>query len=306
MLNIGIIGLGPDWESHYRPALARLSRRLRVTTVYDPVVTRAERAAHDLGAGCALSMRALLKRKDVRAVLLLDDVWHGLAPLRFALESGKPMYVAGRLSHPVDQLEALRDAAAAQGLVVCSDLRMRTAPATVRIMELTATQLGKARDPNFTAHCGPPEILPLLVEVIDAAGVVLRSLPSAIRITRSAPGQMVVEVDFGRIDTAGTQATLRISRQQNATTSAFVCGMNCRHGTVEQIGDAELRWRLTDGPQVCETLDRERPAVEVLLDHFARRVVGGLVPIPGLDDACRILRLLEPHRDGIAAFAPSA
>ena len=131
-MQIGIIGLGPHWESHHRPALARLSRRLRVVAVYDPVASRAERAAHELGARCTLSMRAVLKRNDVRAVLLLDESWHGLAPLRFAVDSGKPMYVAGRLTVSLDALDALCRDAAGQSLVICPELRLRTAPATAR------------------------------------------------------------------------------------------------------------------------------------------------------------------------------
>ena len=75
-------------------------------------------------------MRALLKRNDVRAVLLLDDTAHGLTPLRFAIDAGKPMYVAGRLTQPLERLEPLSQAAAAQGLIVCCELRMRTAPAS--------------------------------------------------------------------------------------------------------------------------------------------------------------------------------
>lgn len=305
MLNIGIIGLGPEWESQYRPALARLSRRLRVTAVFDPVVSRAERAALDLGARCVLSMRAVLKRKDVRAVLLLDDSWHGLAPLRFAVESTKPLYIAGRLSHPLEQLEALSQAATAQGLVVCSELRMRATPATARVMELTATQLGQARDSDFSISSRLPEVSPLVVELIDAAAVVLRSLPSAVRIISTEPGLVRLAVEFRRSDPTGKPATLRIGLRYDATTSWLNFNTLCRYGVVEQTGDAQLRWRLIDGPPVDEVLDRERPAIEVLLDHFARRVVGGLVPIPGLDDACRILRLLEPHRDAIALFGKS-
>ena len=48
MLNIGVIGLGPDWETRHRPALARLARRIRIAAVYDAVTPRAERVADEL------------------------------------------------------------------------------------------------------------------------------------------------------------------------------------------------------------------------------------------------------------------
>ena len=47
------------------------------------------------------------------------------------------------------------------------------------------------------------------------------------------------------------------------------------------------------GKREIESLDSERAAVEVMLDHFSRRVVGGLIPVPTLDDFCRASRLVE-------------
>jgi hypothetical protein len=75
--------------------------------------------------------------------------------------------------------------------------------------------------------------------------------------------------------------------------------LRCRGGTILQMGETGLTWQCDTGNEFHELLDVERTGAEVLLDHFARRIVGGLVPIPGLDDACRILRLLDPHRDAI-------
>jgi len=300
MLKIGIIGLGPHWESHYRPALMRLSRRLRVSAVYDPVASRAERAAHELGARCALSMRSLLKRNDVRAVLLLDESWHGLAPLRFAVESGKPLYITGRLSASLEALDALCQSAAGQSLVICPELRLRTAPATARIMELTATQLGAVESADVRMNLSHEhDALALLVAVIDAAGVVVRSIPSLIERIESDPQALNFKVTFGRVASTGEPLAVRISVKSESSSPGISAVLTCRGGTILQMGETGLTWRRETGDEFCELLDVERTGAEVLLDHFARRIVGGLVPIPGLDDACRILRLLEPHRDAI-------
>jgi hypothetical protein len=302
MLKIGIIGLGPHWESHYRPALMRLSQRMRVAAVYDPVASRAERAAHELGAKSVLSMRALLKRPDVRAVLLLDESWHGLMPLRFAIDSGKPLYVTGRLSASLESLDALCRDAAGQSLVVCPELRLRTAPATARIMELTATGLGAVESADVRLNVAEPlAFLPMLVAVIDAAGVVVRSVPSAIETIECDATSMTLQVTFGRLASDGQPLSVRIIATQQAESPGISAMLTCRGGTILQLGETGLRWRRESGDELHEQLDVERTGAEVLLDHFARRIVGGLVPIPGLDDACRILRMLDPHRNAIAS-----
>jgi len=41
-----------------------------------------------------------------------------------------------------------------------------------------------------------------------------------------------------------------------------------------------------------ESLDAERNETEVMLDHFSRRIVGGLIPIPTLDDVLRAIDVL--------------
>jgi hypothetical protein len=40
-------------------------------------------------------------------------------------------------------------------------------------------------------------------------------------------------------------------------------------------------------------LSHDRPEVEVMLDHFCRRVVGGLIPVADLLDICRSLHLVR-------------
>jgi hypothetical protein len=305
MLKIGIIGLGPHWESQHRPALLRLSRRLCVAAVYDPVASRAERAALELGATAVPSMRSLLKRADVRAVLLLEEAWHGLTPLRFAVASGKPMYVAGHLSSSLASLDALCREAAGQSLVICPELRLRTAPATVRIMELTATQLGAVEQAEIELKLEQSSAaLPWLVAVIDAAGVVVRSVPSAIERIASETTLLAFRLTYGRMSSDGTPVTVRIDVARDDSSPRIGVSLKCHRGKLAQFDEAELRWELATGEATHEQLDLERPGAEVLLDHFARRIVGGLVPIPGLDDVCRILRMLEPHQAAIAGAVP--
>ena len=248
MLRIGIIGLGPDWDEVYRPALARLSGRLRVTAVYDAVEPRAAWAGEGLRAPRLTGIRAMLHRADVAAVLWLDRAWHGLAPLELAIEQGKPVYVGVPLSGTLPKMETLCRAADSKSVLVSPELRLRTAPTTTRIHELAATRLGAVEEIDARIRC-------------DVSGCDLRDIVSAVdwcsSLVRSVP-------------------------------------VNCLQGRIEVTSEAELRWQTAE-QTTGEQLDRDRNGVEVLLDHFARRVVGGLVPVAGLDDVCRILRLLEPY-----------
>ena len=54
----------------------------------------------------------------------------------------------------------------------------------------------------------------------------------------------------------------------------------------------QLSW-VSDGERRVESLVSERSEVEVMLDHFCRRVVGGLIPVADLADICSHLRLIE-------------
>jgi predicted dehydrogenase len=300
MLNVGIIGLGPDWESRYRPALARLSRRLRVVAVYDPVAPRAARAAEELQAACVAGIRALLNRPDVRAGLILGEDWQGLAPLRLALDSRKSLYMSGGLTSSLAALDALSRRAAEHSVVICPELRLRTAPATARIMELTAMQVGPVESAEARLSVtDAAESLPSLIAVVDTCSAIVRSMPTSVDVTRRNADLAVLQVTFGRVGIGGqpVQVTINIERGDVRDVSSL---LRCQRGTIRQAGDVELSWHTDSGDQAEESLDRERPGAEVLLDHFARRVVGGLVPIPGLDDVCRILRLLEPHRAALA------
>src|SRR5260370_6117918 len=106
MLNVGLIGLGCEWQDRYRPALAKLQQRLRVRCVYAPVITHAEQVAVELGCDVAPGIMTLIEREDVRALLVLDTAWDSDLPALFACQVGKPAYLAGRLVHPLPSASA--------------------------------------------------------------------------------------------------------------------------------------------------------------------------------------------------------
>ena len=295
MLRIGIIGLGPDWDDVYRPALARLSGRLRVTAVYDAVEPRAAWAGEGLRAPRLTGIRAMLHRADVAAVLWLDRAWHGLAPLELAIEQGKPVYVGVPLSGTLPKMETLCRAADSKSVLVSPELRLRTAPTTTRIHELAATRLGAVEEIDARIRCDVSGCdLRDIVSAVDWCSSLVRSVPVDCRVECLAGGALDVHLTFRRVRSDSTPTAARIRLEPRPDSPKLAADVTCLQGRIEVTSETELRWQTAE-QTTGEQLDRDRNGVEVLLDHFARRVVGGLVPVAGLDDVCRILRLLEPY-----------
>jgi hypothetical protein len=78
--------------------------------------------------------------------------------------------------------------------------------------------------------------------------------------------------------------------------------VECERGRATILSAVELRWQ-TNGTPVSETLTSDRPDVEVLIDHFCRRALGGLIPVPDISDVCRGLEIISAARRSIATGA---
>ncbi len=68
------------------------------------------------------------------------------------------------------------------------------------------------------------------------------------------------------------------------------CEIACRGGSVSLLAQDRLCWQ-AGGPMQSEHLSGDRSAIEVGFDLFARRVVGGLIPVPDLYDLQRAIEL---------------
>jgi hypothetical protein len=91
------------------------------------------------------------------------------------------------------------------------------------------------------------------------------------------------------------------------TSITLRASVECAHGTALLEGSKDVTWYLASadspgrespgsdskGERFVESLASDRPAVEVMLDHFCRRVVGGLIPVPTLEDLCRAFQLVD-------------
>ena len=92
-LRVGLVGLGPNWEMRYRPALRALGDRFEVRAICEQVALRAEQAAREFNAQAVDGFRSLAGRSDIDAVLMLGPQWYGYLPILAACESGKAVYL---------------------------------------------------------------------------------------------------------------------------------------------------------------------------------------------------------------------
>ena len=144
-LRVGVIGLGRLWETRHKPSLARLGDRFRVTAVYDPVYRRAELEAAQIGCAACEGLAALVERPDVDVIYLLARQWFGLHPISLACAAGKPVYCALPLADDLAELEKLASLVEQSGIGFMPEFARRCYPATLRLKELLATQLGPPR-----------------------------------------------------------------------------------------------------------------------------------------------------------------
>ena len=197
MINVGLIGLGPYWEERYRPVLERFRSRIRICAVYDSVASRAQTVAHELDAHHVLGITSLLARSDVRAVLLLDNAWQGPEPFRMILDQKKSAYLAGSLGEDVESIARRHLVGLSEGLTLMPEFSRRYTPATSRLQELIATEIGPPARiqvtttlPQGHSHSNVPgQSTPrdFLVGLIDWCRHILRLLPSSVQMTASGP-----------------------------------------------------------------------------------------------------------------------
>ena len=144
-IRVGLVGLGDAWEKRHRPALRALGDRFEVRAVYDQVRHRADLVAHEFEAASVDGFRALTRREDIDAVLILASQWFASLPILAACRSGKAVYFGAGLDLDAEQAERIKQRVAEAGIAFMAEFPRRQAPATLRLKELIATNLGQPR-----------------------------------------------------------------------------------------------------------------------------------------------------------------
>jgi len=315
-VNVGLIGLGSDWETGYAPVFARLRDRIHVRAVYDAVVNRAQQVADEFRADVAEGMLALIQRPDVDAVLILDAAWHGHRPLNFVCAKKKPAYLAAQIDADLPTLLELHRIASSCGQTVMPEFSHRHTPATARLRELMATRIGHPRRIKIEAQAPPPkdgnprsERLPDATRLADlfdwcryvvgTAPVSVESQSAATEATQTDPERresFCIQFQCDHSGREGTRAELHLGDRQSSADSAEGAWVRyeieCEQGQAVLEGASRITWVDGSAP-VTESLTTERSAIEVLFDHFCRRVVGGLIPVADIGDLCQNLKLVR-------------
>lgn len=338
-IGLAVIGPGPLWEGRYRSALAALETRVAVKAVYDPVHILAQQVARTLSAEPVDSLHGLFERADVQAVAVFDVGWLGLAPLRQALRSQKPLFLAGRFLFRTDEIAGLHAQVLETGLPVMTEFAGRHTPTTCRLMELMATRLGFPQEIQVQGArlCSPTEVQreglvglldwclyvagrpPCRVTAITPVGRQIVASTTEIGLTEheaswhgfggehDADGSLEsaaageVELVFRRIGRF-PELKIRIQFGVSDSESADWGGqkkLRCEQGTAVVDGVSGLSW-VTGDSECRESLGDEKTAEQRMLDLFLRRVAGGLVPVSDLGAAIIAVNLSQSIR---AAFS---
>src|SRR5262245_23818741 len=299
--------------------------RFRVTAVYDQVYRRAEMEAAQLGCAACEGLAALVERPDVDVIYLLSRQWFGLHPIVLACGAGKPVYCALPLADDLTELETLVKLIEGSGIVFMPGFARRCYPATLRLKELLATEMGAPRLvvghsrlygfdryalPGPTTQIAPA---PLLIDpgsyLLDWCGFVFQALPESVqgfrcRVIPSA-GASDEDSDFESfVATFAQGATAHISfgRYQRACwgeASRFLPAPGfqvfAERGAACLEMPERIQWSSAAGIK-DERLPLEPTVGDVLNDQFHRLVRGDHSLAPTIRDALTIARLVHDLR----------
>jgi predicted dehydrogenase len=309
MVNVGIIGLGPVWETRYAPVLDKFRKRIAVCAIFDPVADRAQQVAAEYGAQAVQGILALLERDDVRSVLLLDTAWHGQESLRLICSRNKPAYLSGNWGTDAGQLQQLHERSRAAGLTLMPEFGRRYTPATGRLQELMATRIGRPRKImiDATGEFGEPgtgSAREFLTGLLDWCQYILRMPAVCLQakpLNSPADGgfpDCLITLEFCQPRSHGDRPVAELRVRNRRSDEEFGHKDVLRHEIVCDSGNAiiesgaTISWSTGSSP-ITESLTADRSAVEVMLDHFCRRVVGGLIPVADVGDVCRSVAMAE-------------
>ena len=322
-LRVGLIGLGDAWEQRYRAALRSLADRFEVRAVYDQIGQRAQQAAVEFNAAAVDGFRELTLREDIDAILMLAPQWYGALPIYAACDSGKAVYCANGLDFDAEEAQQVKQRVEQAGIAFMAEFPRRHAPATVRLKELIATELGaprllfchqrsaaRTRD-QHPAYSRKPAAIRDLVELVDWCCYVVGWSPTAVTGLMHRLGCEQIEedyqmmsLDFSDPKHPGTGPVAQIScgryipaHWTEAVTYRPLAALqvSCDRGIAFVDLPATLVW-FDEAGRHQESLESDRPAGEQLLTQFYRGVTSLVRKSSDLEEAYRRLWIVEQAR----------
>jgi predicted dehydrogenase len=323
-LRVGVVGLGPAWETRHRPALRALGDRFEVRAVCEQVAHLAQQAAREFRAVQVDGFQALTRRDDVDVVLMLANQWFGCLPIYAACDAGKAVYCAAGLGCDPEQASRVAERVEQSGIAFMAELPRRHAPATLRLKELIATRLGPPRllfchlrvpaadTPGLRKGiaCSEPGMNDL-VELVDWCRYVVGRDPTSVMGLTHCPKSgtddadyQMMSLDFSLDGQVGTGATAQIScgRYMPAAWHEAVhfrppaaLQVACENGIAFIDLPSSLTWFDKAGRNT-ESLEHERPVGEVLLSQFHRSVTSLVRSTSSLQDVYLAQNVVQQAR----------
>ena len=322
-LRIGLIGLGDVWQVRHAPALRALADRFEVRAVCDPVQHRAEQAAAEFNAEAVDGYHVLVQREDVDAVLVLAPQWFRALPILAACEARKAIYCAVGLDLDADEAQLIKRRVEEAGIAFVAEFPKRQAPATIRLKELIATQLGAPRllfchqrsapdaPPSATTGAAPlPPTFRQIMGQVDWCHYVVDSQPHFVTGLIHRTGDDAVEdyrmlsLDFSPRGRPGTGAVAQISSgryvppQWHEAVSYHPLAelqVSCVRGIAFVDLPSTLVW-FDEAGRHQESLESERPVGERLLTQFYRSVTSLVRRTRDLEDAYLAIHVVQAGR----------
>jgi predicted dehydrogenase len=323
-LRIGVVGLGRLWEARHRPALLTRRDRFEVVTLYDQVFQRAEREARKFDIVPAQSLTEAIAHPAVEAIFVLAPQWFGLHSVALACTHRKAVYCALAWDLHADELETLAEPIRKAGILFVPEMPRRFYPATLRLRELLATNLGpprlilgQARLFGYDRYSepGPSTQLadgPLLFDpgcnLIDWCRFVFQQEPQRVfgfsrTVLTSASADSPADFEGMRLDFAGgAGAHIFVGRYHHEAWGdalQFLPPPGFQVFAERGVAWIEMpdRIRWSDDTGIYdERLPLASSVGELLGDHFVRAVRGKPTLAPNLDDALATRRWLYTLR----------
>lgn len=312
-LNVGLIGIGDQWESRHRPALKTLSDRFTVKGVCSDCAIKAQRVAQDFETNQFDGFRSLIRREEIDAVLCLSKNWGGPLPMLAACDYGKAIYSSSALDMDSNRANQVKKRIEDSGVAFMAEFARRHTPATIRLKELIATRLGQPKLIFCTERLShsddsrqSPNDSKLLLELIDWCTYVIGSSPTAVQGVKHTFASyendsnfMNLNLDFGNEPESVALAQIRVARilpQRWKDALGYrrpaSLQVTCERGVVYIDSPTTIIW-FDDAGQHTESLDSDRPVGEQLLTLFHRSVTSLIRKTTDLEDAYRARMIVE-------------
>ena len=319
-LRIGLIGLGDQWQTRYRPALRVLGDRFDVRAVYSTISKLAESTAAEFQADPIDGYRSLVCRCDIDAVLILKQSWLGWLPALAACQAGKAVYWGAGLDFDPDRHQAVHREIESSGVSFMAELPRRFAPATLRLKELIATRLGAPKlvrvhrqsisdpvpQPSGPSRCRAEDSE--LVELVDWCRYVVGHTPQSVTSVCQEDSFQSLMLGFGsKTDPTETRGGVMAeiatdlalpSRWKEAASFRSPASMklHCENGIAFVDLPSTLVW-FDDAGRHVESLETESPVGERMLRQFHRSVTSLVRDLGGLVDACDAAVVVQAARE---------